>query len=177
MQREAVRITTDEDRERRVKELEQQDEREANERERKRKNHDFTQVYPKGWERIRKLVDESPAGLYALLAEHIDPSCGAVIADQGFLADKLHVNRRTISRWLKLLEDQGALVRIPVAGRVCAYCLDPTEVWKGYSTSKPYAAFYAKTLTGKDGVIMKRLKAMLKAKNAPETAQNDQGLP
>ena len=28
------------------------------------------------------------------------------------------------------------MVRIPVAGKVCAYALDPHEVWKGYNTSK-----------------------------------------
>nr|AYU70354.1 helix-turn-helix domain-containing protein [Escherichia coli] len=39
------------------------------------------------------------------------------------------------------LESKNALVRIPVAGKVCAYALDPHEVWKGYNTSKNYAAF------------------------------------
>nr|AYU70467.1 helix-turn-helix domain-containing protein [Escherichia coli] len=30
--------------------------------------------------------------------------------------------------------------------------LDPHEVWKGYNTSKNYAAFVTKTLVNKDGV-------------------------
>ena len=38
------------------------------------------------------------ARLYSFLAEHIDPSCGAVVADQQFLADKMGVNRSTIIR-------------------------------------------------------------------------------
>ena len=45
------------------------------------------------------------------------------------------------------------LVRIPVAGKVCAYALDPHEVWKGYNTSKDYSAFVTKTLVNKDGEI------------------------
>ena len=64
------------------------------------------------------------------------------------------VNRSTIIRWLNYLESKNALVRIPVAGKVCAYALDPHEVWKGYNTSKDYSAF-AKTLVNNDGDIKK----------------------
>ncbi|WP_156675430.1 helix-turn-helix domain-containing protein [Shigella flexneri] len=98
--------------------------------------------------------------LYADLAEHIDTSCGAVVFDQQFLADKLGVSRSTIKRWLNYLESKNALVRIPVAGKVCAYALDPHEVWKGYNTSKNYAAFVTKTLVNKDGDIQRRIMAM-----------------
>ncbi|WP_440137672.1 helix-turn-helix domain-containing protein, partial [Salmonella enterica] len=66
--------------------------------------------------------------LYSFLAEHIDPTCGAVVAEQQFLADKLNVSRSTIKRWLNYLEAKNAVVRIPVAGNVCAYALDPHEV-------------------------------------------------
>ena len=45
------------------------------------------------------------------------------------------------------------MVRIPVAGKVCAYALDPHEVWKGYNSSKDYAAFVTKTLVNNDGEI------------------------
>lgn len=169
MRSKTVKVSTEEDRKRRQEELKSEDKERIEELERKRKNFGFTQVYPKGWETVRELSQGSPAGLYALLAENIDPLCGAVIADQGFLADQLQVNRRTISRWVRYLEDHNKLVKIPVAGRVCAYALDPAEVWKGYNTSKNYAAFYAKTLVGKDGTIRKRLKAMLQAK----TGQKD----
>ena len=61
------------------------------------------------------------------------------------------VNRSTIIRWLNYLESKNALVRIPVAGKVCAYALDPHEVWKGYNTSKDYSAFVTKTLVNNDG--------------------------
>ncbi|MBE3060508.1 helix-turn-helix domain-containing protein, partial [Klebsiella pneumoniae] len=71
-------------------------------------NGPFTQVYQKGWERIRELSKDKQGvvaiQLYSFLAEHIDPSCGAVVADQQFLADKLGVSRSTIKRWLNYLE-------------------------------------------------------------------------
>ncbi|TMQ79103.1 helix-turn-helix domain-containing protein, partial [Escherichia coli] len=38
--------------------------------------------------------------MYSFLAEHIDPTCGAVVADKQFLAEKLGVSRNTIIRWL-----------------------------------------------------------------------------
>ena len=88
-----------------------------------------------------------------IFAEHIDPTCGAVVCDQQFLANQMGVSTRTIRRWLDYLEEKGALVRIPVAGKVCAYALDPHEVWKGYNTSKDYSAFVTKTLVNKDGEI------------------------
>ena len=127
------------------------------EHEEAKKNSRFTQVSPKGWERVRELLTDKQGvaalRLYSFLAEHIDPSCGAVVADQQFLADKMGVNRSTIIRWLNYLESKNALVRIPVAGKVCAYALDPHEVWKGYNTSKDYSAFVTKTLVNNDGDI------------------------
>ena len=47
-----------------------------------------------------------------------------------------------------------------IAGKVCAYALDPHEVWKGYNTSKDYSAFVTKTLVNKDGEIKRRIMAM-----------------
>ena len=75
-------------------------------------------------------------------------------------ADKMGVNRSTIIRWLNYLESKNALVRIPVAGKVCAYALDPHEVWKGYNTSKDYSAFVTKTLVNNDGDIKRRIMSM-----------------
>ncbi|MWT90821.1 helix-turn-helix domain-containing protein, partial [Escherichia coli] len=39
-----------------------------------RKNTNFTQTYPKGWARIRNLIQSKPgaARLYYVLSEHID---------------------------------------------------------------------------------------------------------
>ena len=138
--------------------------KDTQEHDRAKKNGNFTQVSPKGWERVRELLKDKQGiaalKLYTFLAEHIDHSCGAVVAEQQFLADKLGVNRSTIIRWLNYLESKNALVRIPVSGRVCAYALDPHEVWKGYNTTKEYAAFVSKTLVNKDGDIQRRIMAM-----------------
>ncbi|EFY6619750.1 helix-turn-helix domain-containing protein [Shigella sonnei] len=154
-------IGTEEQRKKRLKELEKLNKESESD---PKNNGSFTQVYQKGWERIRELSKDKQGvvaiPLYSFLAEHIDPSCGAVVADQQFLADKLGVSRSTIKRWLNYLESKNALVRIPVAGKVCAYALDPHEVWKGYNTSKNYAAFVTKTLVNKDGDIQRRIMAM-----------------
>ena len=108
----------------------------------------------------QKEIQEIDKNLYSFFAEHIDPTCGAVVCDQQFLANQMGVSTRTIRRWLDYLEEKGALVRIPVAGKVCAYALDPHEVWKGYNTSKDYSAFVTKTLVNKDGEIKRRIMAM-----------------
>lgn len=105
-------------------------------------NNGFTQIYNKGWKRIVELSSNnksSPIGLYAFFAEYIDSACGAVVCDQQFLADHFNVTTRTIRNWLNFLESKNAILRIPVTGRVCAYALDPHEVWKGYNTAKLYA--------------------------------------
>ena len=106
-----------------------------------------------------------------IFAEHIDPTCGAVVCDQQFLANQMGVSTRTIRRWLDYLEEKGALVRIPVAGKVCAYALDPHEVWKGYNTSKDYSAFVTKTLVNKDGEIKRRIMAMFSGEESCQEQQ------
>ncbi|TRT03068.1 helix-turn-helix domain-containing protein, partial [Salmonella enterica subsp. enterica serovar Panama] len=104
---------------------------------------------------IRLLCQWQPGGaaigLYSFLAGHIDPTCGAVVAEQQFLADKLNVSRRTIKRWLNSLETKNAAVRIQVPGNVCAYALDPNGVWKGYNSRTGYPPSPSKTLTAGDG--------------------------
>lgn len=62
----------------------------------------------------------------------------------------------------------STLVRIPVAGRVCAYALDPHEVWKGYDNAKEYAAFVTKTLVNKDGDIKRRIMSMFSPEERPD---------
>ncbi|ECP9932065.1 helix-turn-helix domain-containing protein [Salmonella enterica] len=157
-------VSPETDSEIRRKQINRDVEKERREHEDAKKNSKFTQVSPKGWERVRELLMDkqgiSALKLYSFLAEHIDPSCGAVVADQQFLADKMDVSRTTIIRWLNYLESKNALVRIPVAGKVCAYALDPHEVWKGYNTTKDYAAFITKTLVNTDGDIKRRIMAM-----------------
>ncbi|MFO5842583.1 hypothetical protein ACLBPJ_29995, partial [Klebsiella pneumoniae] len=64
--------------------------------------------------------------------------CGGETGEQQFLDDEMKVTTRAIRSWLAYLEENRALVRIPVAGRVCAYALDPHEVWKGYDNAKEF---------------------------------------
>ena len=157
-------IATDSDRKARARDLDLLEKQEAEEREQARKNKGFTQVYPYGFQVLREIIKENPqaASLFSFLAEHIDGTCGAVVASQDFLAEKLGVHERTIRRWIKYLEeDKGVLVKIPVQGRVNAYCLNPTAVWKGYNTGKEFSAFNAKTLVNKDGEIVRRLTLMM----------------
>jgi hypothetical protein len=71
-------------------------------------------------------------------------------------------------RWLIFLEDELALIRIPVAGKVCAYALDPHEVWKGYNTGKEYAAFLTRTLVNKDEEIQRRIISMFSPEEKKE---------
>lgn len=169
-------VATENQRVIRQNDLKRLEEQEVKDRERARENHNFTQTTPAGWRRMREMLKAketaSALPLYMFFAEHIDPSCGAVVADQGFLADQMDVSVRTIQRWLKLLEDHGALVRIPVAGRVCAYALDPHEVWKGYNNGKRYAAFVTKTLTEKDSNIQRKIQNMFRTKSDRRSEQH-----
>ena len=68
----------------------------SKEHEEAKKNSNFTQTYPKGWQRIRELVRDKQGaaaiGLYSFFAEHIDPTCGAVVCDQQFLANQMGVS-------------------------------------------------------------------------------------
>ena len=163
-------VITDADRKRRKAELKEQDKNRNKVQKERKKNNDFTQVYPLGWERLAKLArgNSGAFGLYTYLAQHIDGSCGAVIADQAFLAEKLGVTTRTIRNWITYLEDNRALVKIPVAGRVYAYALNPHEVWKGYNDAKDHAAFLSKTLVNKDGEIRRRIMSMFSGEKNQE---------
>lgn len=159
-------VTTDLERRVRERDLAEKDNQKEQEAREAIKNKNFTQVYPLGWKRLRELfrLNSGAAELYSLLAENIDASCGAVVADQTYLASLVGVSRQTISKYIKWLEEQGVLIRIPVAGKVCAYALNPHEVWKGYDNNKEYAAFVTKTLVNKDGEIQRRIMSMFSKK-------------
>lgn len=155
-------VITENERKIRQKDLDDRENKIEKERSDASKNPNFTQVSPLGWKRLLELAkgNQGAFALYSFLAQHIDSTCGAVVADQTFLASQFEVTTRTIIRWLNYLEDNRALVRIPVAGKVCAYALNPNEVWKGYGDKKEYAAFVTKTLVNKDGDIQRRIMAM-----------------
>lgn len=146
---------------------------EAEELEEKRTaDHDFTKVYPKGWEQLRRLIDEYPlaAKMYAFLAEHIDAGVGAVVVSQILLAEKLDVSERTIRRLTKYLEESNAIIRIRIQGNLCAYALNPEDVWKSWKDHKSYAAFNTRTLARnkENPDIKRRLNVMLKNRKAEQ---------
>lgn len=143
-----------------------------------KKNKNFVQFYSNGFERIKSLIDaKQPTALklYMFLAEHMESGTGAVVASQQLLADELEVSVRTIKTVSKYLEDIGAIVRIRLgAGTVYAYCLDPSEVWRSWDTTKKYAAFNTKTLARQkdNGDIKRRLMVMLKGKEPLDLKNN-----
>jgi hypothetical protein len=133
---------------------------------RRRENRNFVQVYPKGFKRLRWLMDEYPqaARVYLFLAEHIDEGCGAVVASQELLAEELDVSDRSIRRVTSFLDEHGIVVRIRLGGSVYAYALDPEEVWKSFDDQKQHSAFKTKTLARKkdNPDIKRKLQFMMK---------------
>ena len=160
----------------RLAELAAQDRDEAAADEAVKANSDFTQVYAKGWARMKDLLLTNPttARLYMFLAEHMDQSVGAVCVSQELMAEELGVSVITIRRLTKILEDKNAVVRIKVGTGVYAYALDPTEVWKSWNTTKSTAAFTTRTLVKKadrsNGDVRRRLQVMFK--EAGEASKN-----
>lgn len=168
-------IANETQRKQRKADLLEQDRKQAVKRQLEAKNSNFTQVYPLGWKRLRELFrrNAGAAELYSMLAENIDGTCGAVVADQSHLADLIGVSRQTISKYIKFLESESVLVKIPIAGKVCAYALNPHEVWKGYDNTKEHAAFLTKTLVNKDGDIQRRIMAMFHGNDARQGMEGD----
>ena len=167
-----LNIDTDQDRTDRQRDLAGQDRavraaQKVTEDEARRSNRDFTQVYGKGWARIRELIDTNPsaARIYTFLAEHMTGTEGAVVVSQDVMADALKMHVITVKRHTKALEQQGALVRIRVGTGVYAYALDPNEIWKSWDDKKELAAFTTKTLVKKsdrsNGQVRRSLKVMV----------------
>jgi len=74
---------------------------------------------------------------------------------------------RTIRRLVQVLEDEGAIVKIKLgAGSICAYCLNPEEIWRSWNTQKKYAAFNTRTLAkkGDNDDVKQKLKVLFKAR-------------
>ncbi len=139
----------------------------------RKKNKNFTQMYPKGFDRAIAIIEEYPlaAKLYMFLAKHIEPGTGAVVASQNLLANELNVSVRSIQRATKWLDENNIVLKIRLgAGSVYAYCLDPDEVWKSWNTNKKYAAFNTKTLAHQkdNGDVKRRLMVMLEGKEVNE---------
>jgi len=164
-----AQILTDSDRLQLVRELVEEQKRDHKEIEDSKKNKDFAQIYSEGFDRIKSLIIKNPsaARLYVFLAEQIEPGTGAVVASQELLAEELAVTTRTIRRLVQVLEDEGAIVKIKLgAGSICAYCLNPEEIWRSWNTQKKYAAFNTRTLAkkGDNDDVKQKLKVLFKAR-------------
>lgn len=144
---------------------------EAKVEEKRRGDSDFIKVYPRGWETLRRLIDNYPpaAKVYAFLAQHIDAGAGAVVASQALMSENLEMSERTIRRIIKYLEDNDALIKIRLQGNLYAYALNPEQVWKSWKDHKDYAAFNTRTLArNKDNTeVKRRLNVMLKNRKMP----------
>jgi len=167
-------IVSEQDRERRRRELDSQDRDHAEgEREKRRQNRGFVQVYPKGFDRVRALMDSYPlaAKVYLFLAEHIEEGTGSVVVSQQLLAEEMGVTTRSIRTVTSYLDKVGAVVRIKLGGAaIYAYCLDPNEIWKSFDGHKRYAAFRTRTLARKqdNADIRRKLKLMLHGNDAAD---------
>ena len=80
----------------------------------RKKNKNFTQMYPKGFDRVIAIIEEYPlaAKLYMFLGKHIEPGTGAVVASQDLLADELNVSVRSIQRATKWLDENNIVLKI-----------------------------------------------------------------
>jgi hypothetical protein len=122
----------------------------------------FAQVYPKGWQTIRSISENSMAlKVYSFIAEHCD-HLNALVCSIDVMADEFNVNERTIRRATKWLEDNRHLVIIKV-GTANAYVLNPQDIWKNYERYKGYCAFHASTLASKkhNKLLKQRLTHMM----------------
>ncbi|SFJ15303.1 replication/maintenance protein RepL [Celeribacter neptunius] len=142
----------------------------------KRQNEGFTQVYDRGWVRLRSLITQnrSAAILYSYLAQHLDASCGALVASQEVLGEETGLSRTTLWRASKYLEEAGALIRFTVGGSVYAYALNEAEIWKSWDSAKEASAFRTKTLARKSdqpGRVQRRIQFMV---NDRKEADNEQ---
>jgi hypothetical protein len=166
-----VDVVSDQERDLRKRDLAAQGRsNEEAEKEKRRANKNFVQVYPKGFKRLRALMDSYPlaAKVYAFLAEHIDESVGAVVVSQDLLAEEMSVTTRSIRTATAYLDEVGAVVRIKLGGSaIYAYCLDPDEVWKTFDDAKEYAAFKTKTLARirDNGDVKRKLKFMMRGQS------------
>lgn len=149
--------------------------------EEERRNKGFTQVYDRGWERMREILTRSksrvPMLLYSWLAQHIDRDGGVLVADQETICEELGCSRTTLWRACTFLEQEEALFRLQVGGSVYAYALDPREVWKSWDSTKKHAVFLSRTMVRKSAQsddIVRRMKIMMKQRGIPVQQEQDE---
>lgn len=121
----------------------------SDERPSREKNPPFTKIYRPGWDRIKDLLsgDATAARVWVFLVENAGHdnvlACGMAI-----LEEELGLHRKTISKKIKYLSDQGALI-VAKMGTANVYILNPHETWKASEEFKNYHAITARALIGK----------------------------
>ena len=77
----------------------------------RRENQNFTQIKPKGWAVLQKLMkeDANAARVYAFLAEHMGPD-GTLAASRRTLAEALEIGERTVSRHIQTLVAMKSII-------------------------------------------------------------------
>ena len=111
-------VVTDKEREIRKRDLEDKDRKTPQSVDRSKKPKLHPSIPFRLEASQRAFQEESGAAeLYSMLAENIDGSCGAVVADQTHLASLLGVGRQTISRYV-------------MARRARCFSKNPSS-WKG----------------------------------------------
>lgn len=136
-----------------------------------RQNRGFTQVYEEGWNRLESLMksDANAARIYAFLAKNCGPD-GTLCVSRQTLAEALEIGERTVSRHIKTLEKEAAIIVLKV-GTANVYALNPAEVWKSFGNAKPFAAFNTRTLVGKteNPFVKRRLATLLNGQKPEQT--------
>lgn len=121
----------------------------SDERTSREKNPPFTKVYRPGWDRIKDLLsgDATAARVWVFLVENAGHdnvlACGMTV-----LEEELGLHRKTISKKIKYLSEQGALI-VAKMGTANVYILNPHETWKASEEFKNYHAITARALIGK----------------------------
>jgi len=153
---------------------EQQFANEDQAREADKLNHNFFMVYRQaGAPALRKLIRKNPVAgeLFVFLAEEMDRT-GSLVASGVALAAALGVSQPTISRSIKVLVEDGYVMRFNVGGAY-VFALNDDYVWAAWRTAKKTAMFRnAKVLMARDeqDLYARRHLNMLMSKRAPSSA-------
>jgi|SRR6056297_1838308 len=132
--------------------------------ERREKSPHFTKVYQPGWKRISKLLNGDPtaARVWVFLVENAGHD-NVLACSMAVLEEELNLHRKTISKKIGYLRDEGAL-QVAKMGTANVYILNPHETWKASEEFKNYHAITARALIGEseNKGLRKRLTHMVK---------------
>lgn len=118
---------------------------------RSRENQDFVMLYRHYVKQIADLGLENPSALRVLLflIRNMDGT-NAIGVNQSLIAEMTHLARKTVSKSISYLRDNGWL-EIYKLGRANIYVINPEVVWTSYADQKQYCKFRGTfMLTGED---------------------------